>query len=80
MGISPHKLLKEVLNFNSIYPYESLAFNLPSLWPNASIYNVVEEVIQLHHGWDKYLLPWEGSPLHGINSSILGIHEPSGGA
>jgi len=80
MGISPHKLLQGSPNSSSIYPHESLAFNLSSLWPNACIYSALEEVNQVHHGWDKPLFQWDSSPLHGISSSSLGMHEPSGGA
>ena len=80
MVISPHKLLQGSPNSSSIYPYESSAFNLPSLWPNASIYNAVEEVIQLHHQWDNPLFGWDSSLIDGISSSLVGVHEPSGGA
>src|SRR3984885_13326991 len=45
------------------------SFQPPLLWPNACIYSVLEEVIQVQHQWD--------TPSFGWGSSS---HEPSGGA
>ena len=80
MGISPHKLLQGSPNSSSIYPYESLTFNLPSFWPNACIYSAQEVVNQVHHQWDNPLFGWDSSLIDGISSSLVGVHEPSGGA
>jgi len=80
MVISPHKLLQGSPNSSSIYPYESIAFNLPSFWPNAYIYSAQEVVNQVHHQWDNPLFGWDSSLIDGISSSLIGVHEPSGGA
>ena len=67
-------------NSSSVYPLECSAFNFPFLCPNACIYSILEEVIQFQHQWDTPSFGWGSSSLDGISSSIIGMHEPSGGA
>ena len=80
MAIYPHKLLNGSPNSSNLYPQKCLASNLPSFWPNACIYSAQEEVNQVHHQWDSPLFGWDHSLIDGISSSLVGVHEPSGGA
>ena len=77
--ISPYKVLNGSPSSSSIYPKKMYSFSLSHLWLNAFIYSAVKRLFWSTINGIIPLYGWDSSLIDGIRSSLIGIHEPSGG-